>query len=78
MLAYVIWLLVGWHVTDVIRNARSGPALPGALALFVAVTLQAVLGISTLLLLVPLPLALLHQAMAMVVLTVARSSTRSG
>lgn len=71
MLAYAIWLLAGWHVADVIRHARSGPALPGALALFVAVTLQAVLGISTLLLLVPLPLALLHQAMAMVVLTVA-------
>lgn len=71
MLAYAIWLLAAWHVTDVIRGARHGPALIGALALFVAVTLQAALGISTLLLVVPLPLALLHQAMAMVVLTVA-------
>jgi len=71
MLAYAIWLLAAWHVTDVIRSARHGPALIGALALFVAVTLQAALGISTLLLVVPLPLALLHQAMAMVVLTVA-------
>jgi cytochrome c oxidase assembly protein subunit 15 len=71
MLAYVIWLLAAWHVTDVIRNAPLGPALLGALALFVAITLQAALGISTLLLVVPLPLALLHQAMAMVVLTVA-------
>jgi len=71
MLAYVIWLLAAWHVTDVIRHARQGPALIGALALFIAVTLQAVLGISTLLLVVPLPLALLHQALAMVVLTVA-------
>jgi cytochrome c oxidase assembly protein subunit 15 len=71
MLAYAIWLFAGWHVTDVIRNARDGPALAGALALFGAVTLQAALGISTLLLLVPLPLALLHQTMAMVVLTVA-------
>jgi cytochrome c oxidase assembly protein subunit 15 len=71
MLAYAIWLFAGWHVTDVIRNARDGPALAGALALFGAVTLQAALGISTLLLVVPLPLALLHQTMAMVVLTVA-------
>ena len=71
MLAYAIWLLAAWHVTDVIRNARHGPAVIGALALFVAVTLQAALGITTLLLVVPLPLALLHQAAAMVVLTVA-------
>ena len=71
MLAYAIWLLAAWHVTDVIRNARHGPALVGAVALFVAVTVQAALGISTLLLVVPLPLAMLHQAMAMIVLTVA-------
>lgn len=71
MLAYAIWVLAAWHVTDVIRNGRHGPALLGALALFVAVTLQAALGITTLLLVVPLPLALLHQATAMVVLTVA-------
>jgi heme a synthase len=71
MLAYAIWLFAGWHVTDVIRNARNGPALTGALALFGVVTLQAALGISTLLLVVPLSLALLHQTMAMVVLTVA-------
>jgi heme a synthase len=71
MLAYAIWLLAAWHVADVIRNTRRGPALIGALALFVAVTLQAALGIITLLLVVPLPLALLHQGTAMVVLTIA-------
>jgi len=71
MLAYAIWLFAAWHLTGVVRNARHGPALAGALALFVVVTLQAALGISALLLVVPLPLALLHQAMAMVVLTVA-------
>jgi heme a synthase len=71
MLAYAIWLLAAWHVTDVIGSTRQGPALIGALALFVAVTLQAALGISTLVLVVPLPLAVLHQAMAMVALTVA-------
>jgi len=71
MLGYAIWLFAALYLTYVARNARHGPALNGALALFVAVTLQAALGISTLLLLVPLLLALLHQAMAMVVLTVA-------
>ena len=43
----------------------------GAFALFAAVTLQVALGIVTLLWRVPLPLALLHQAMAMLVLTAA-------
>jgi cytochrome c oxidase assembly protein subunit 15 len=71
MLAYAIWLLAAWHLVDVMRNGRHGAALAGALALFLAITVQAALGISTLLLVVPLPLALLHQAMAMVVLTVA-------
>lgn len=71
MVAYAIWLFAAWHLTDVIRNARHRAAMAGAFALFVAVTLQAALGISTLLLVVPLPLALLHQAMAMIVLTIA-------
>jgi len=68
MLAYAIWLTAGWHLVD---TARHGAASRGALALFIAVTLQAALGITTLLFVVPLPLALLHQAMAIVVLTVA-------
>lgn len=68
MLAYTIWLVAGWHLAD---TARHGTAWRGALALFAAVTLQAGLGIATLLLVVPLPLALLHQATAIVVLTVA-------
>jgi heme a synthase len=71
MLAYAIWLLAAWHLLDAARTARRGAALAGALALFAAVTLQAALGITTLLEVVPLPLALAHQAMAMIVLTVA-------
>ncbi len=71
MLAYAIWIVVGWHFVDALRTARGGAAWRGALALFAAVTLQAALGIATLLLVVPLPLAMLHQAMAIVVLTVA-------
>jgi heme a synthase len=71
MLAYAIWLCAAWHVVDVMRTARRGPALTGALALFLGVTIQAGLGITTLLEVVPLPLAMLHQAMAMIVLTIA-------
>ena len=50
---------------------KTGPVVAGAVVLAAAVTLQAALGIFTLLMVVPLSLALLHQAMAMVVLTVA-------
>ncbi len=71
MLAYAIWLFAAWHAVGAFRTARGGAAPIGALALFAAVTLQAALGIATLLELVPLPLAMLHQAMAMIVLTIA-------
>ena len=52
------------------RCKRLG-CVTGAVVLRVAVTLQAALGIATLLQRVPLALALLHQAMAMLVLTIA-------
>jgi heme a synthase len=71
MMAYALWLLSAAHSADVLWNGRRGAALMGALALFIAITIQAALGIVTLLARTPLPLALLHQAMAMVVLTVA-------
>jgi cytochrome c oxidase assembly protein subunit 15 len=71
MLAYAIWLLAAWHAVDAFRTARRSAAPIGALALFAAVTVQAALGIMTLLEVVPLPLAMLHQAMAMIVLTIA-------
>jgi heme a synthase len=71
MLAYAIWLFTAWHAVDTFRVARARPAFLGALALFAAVTVQAALGITTLLLVVPLPLALLHQGTAMIVLTIA-------
>jgi cytochrome c oxidase assembly protein subunit 15 len=58
------------HAIDVGR-ARRGPAFASAVALLVALTLQAALGIWTLLAAAPLPVALLHQAMAMLVLTAA-------
>jgi cytochrome c oxidase assembly protein subunit 15 len=71
MVAYLIWILSIVHVVDVMRTVRSGPALDGALTLAGFVTLQAGLGILTLVYLAPLPLALAHQALAIVVLTIA-------
>jgi cytochrome c oxidase assembly protein subunit 15 len=69
--AYLLWLVAMLHAIDVIRTVRGGSALTGALALASLVTLQAALGIVTLLYQAPLGLALLHQATAIVVLTVA-------
>jgi len=71
MLAYVLWLAALIHATDVVRTIRSGPAVAGAVALFLGLTVQASLGILTLIYQVPLPLALAHQSMAMIVLTIA-------
>ncbi|HEX4041450.1 MAG TPA: COX15/CtaA family protein [Xanthobacteraceae bacterium] len=71
MLAYAIWIAALIHAFNTVRSVKERTVVAGAVALAVAVTLQAALGIATLLMVVPLPLALLHQAMAMVVLTVA-------
>ncbi len=75
MLAYGIFVCAALHVIDVARTVKAGPARAGAVVLFAAVTLQVALGIATLLLVVPLPLALLHQAMAMLILTAATLHT---
>ena len=71
MVAYVLWLAATLHLIDVIRANRGGAMLNGALALACAVTLQAGIGIVTLLHQAPLALALLHQIMGIVVLTIA-------
>ena len=71
MLAYLIFVAALLHAFDVARTVKAGPARAGAFLLFAAITLQMALGIATLLLLVPLSLALLHQAMAMLILTAA-------
>ncbi|ABD88236.1 COX15/CtaA family protein [Rhodopseudomonas palustris] len=68
MLAYALWALAVLHAIDAWR-ARA--AAGGALALAVAITLQAALGIVTLLYAVPIGLGLAHQAMAILVLTLA-------
>jgi cytochrome c oxidase assembly protein subunit 15 len=71
MLAYAIWIAALVHAFNTMRRVKERTVVAGSIALAVAVTLQAALGIATLLMVVPLPLALLHQTMAMVVLTVA-------
>src|SRR6185503_8307985 len=71
MVGYALWLAAVFHAADVIRARYGGAALNGALALACAVTFQAGLGIVTLLHQAPLPLALLHQATAILVLTIA-------
>lgn len=68
MLAYAIWIAAALHVVDAWRARR---ALSGALVLAILVTLQAALGIVTLLYQAPLHLALGHQLTAIVVLTAA-------
>ena len=69
--AYALWLFAVLHAADVVRTMRGGPVLTTSLALASAVTIQAALGILTLIYQVPIPLALAHQAMAIVVLTLA-------
>ncbi len=68
MVAYAIWLVAMVHANDAWRAGRE---VGGALAVAGAVTLQIVLGIITLLNQAPIPLALAHQILAILVLTVA-------
>jgi len=71
MLAYALWLFALLHAVDVARTLRGGGTLTAVLALAAAVTLQAALGIVVLIHQAPLALALMHQAMAIVVLAIA-------
>jgi cytochrome c oxidase assembly protein subunit 15 len=68
MMAYAIWLLALFHANDAWDMRRE---TAGALVLAGAVTLQAALGIVTLLQQAPIPLALAHQVLAILVFTVA-------
>jgi heme a synthase len=69
MLAYTVWLAALFHAFDAWRAGSR--ALRGAATLAVLVSLQAALGIVTLLNLAPLGLSLAHQGLAVVVLTAA-------
>ncbi len=71
MLAYLLFVGALLHWVDVARTVKNEQARVGAFVLFAAIVLQVALGIATLLLQVPISIALLHQAAAMLVLTVA-------
>ena len=71
MVAYALFALAILHAVDAVRWRAGTTAINGALWLAVAITLQAALGILTLLNQVPVLLGLAHQAVAMSVLTLA-------
>ena len=70
MTAYALFAIALLHAFDAIVS-RAGAAARGALWLAAAVTLQALLGILTLINQIPLAFALSHQAVAILVLTLA-------
>jgi heme a synthase len=71
VLAYAIFLIALVHAMDVGRTVKARGLRAGAFVLLGAIVVQIALGVATLLWVVPLSLALLHQAMAMLVLTTA-------
>ncbi len=71
VVAYALVVLAPLHLADVLRTVESRRLRTGAVLLAVAVCAQATIGIVTLLAAAPLALAMLHQAMALVVLTIA-------
>ena len=73
VVAYAIWLLAMIHAGDALINNADPRTKRQALLVAVLVTLQAALGIVTLLEVSPLGLSLAHQGFAIVLLTVAVS-----
>src|SRR5262249_35131951 len=71
MTAYALFALALFHAVDALRARPGSVAIRGAFWLAAAVALQALLGILTLLNQVPILLALSHQAVAIIVLTLA-------
>lgn len=71
MTAYALFMLAVLHAFDAVRSRLGAAAVSGALMLAAALTVQAALGILTLLYQVPIALALAHQAVAILVLTLA-------
>ena len=67
--AYLLVILIGVFATLVYRSGAGGHARLAVVLLVLALAVQVVLGISTLLLHVPVPLAAAHQGGAMLLLT---------
>jgi len=66
MIAYLLWVAALAHAIDAVRARRAGLSI----VLAIALTIQAALGIATLLHQVPILLALAHQGMAIIVLAI--------
>jgi cytochrome c oxidase assembly protein subunit 15 len=71
MIAYVLVALAALHLLDAVRSRAGTAAVNGALWLAAVMTVQAALGVLTLLNQVPTSLALAHQAIAIAVLALA-------
>jgi cytochrome c oxidase assembly protein subunit 15 len=71
MTAYLLFVLAVLHTFDAMRSRAGAAVVNGALWLAAAISLQATLGILTLLNQAPIDLALAHQAVAIAVLTAA-------
>jgi heme a synthase len=71
MTAYALLALALWHAIDATRSRAASAVIAGAWWMVAAIVAQATLGILTLLNQVPINLALAHQAVAIVVLTLA-------
>jgi cytochrome c oxidase assembly protein subunit 15 len=71
MLAYAIVLIAIAHLFDVAATTRGGRVLATARRLAVVVVVQVSIGVYTLIQQAPISLSLLHQAMAIVLLTIA-------
>jgi cytochrome c oxidase assembly protein subunit 15 len=74
--AYVVFVAALWHMIATRRRQPGTTHARRALVLFLLVSLQAVVGITTLVLQVPLHMALAHQAMALIVLGFAAAHWR--
>ena len=68
MVAYLLWLVAGLHMIGNMRRAPSSTHARRSAVLFGLVTIQGLLGITTLVLQVPIAWALAHQTGAIIVL----------
>lgn len=68
MSAYILWALTLWHMVACLRGNASATHTRRSVVLFVLITLQAIFGIITLLLQVPISWGLIHQGFALLVL----------
>jgi heme a synthase len=71
VLAYVVTAAVLWHTLDLVRSADDERVRRSSTALLAVVIGQVLLGIGTLVWVVPLPLALAHQGLAAILFALA-------